>query len=193
MSEPLKFTDRFGPHASIGDEIKTTIRGLTVTARIVQDDRCYPPWDNEDGHGPVSVNRDPTSKRPGERVLYKDERPRERCILYDYQAAIAIAKRDNWDAPPYGEGTKGQRAARAVEADFKYLKAWCNDEWFYVGIVLTVSKAGVTMCKNAASLWGIGLGYYPNEPEYLNEVADELLPEAIAEGERVLESLVAPE
>lgn len=149
------------------------VDGFEVTARLEADDSCDTPWEREDGHGPVSewTTRD---KRPGERVLSSDRSSKR---YYDVQEAIAIAKRDGWDAKPYG-GTKGAKAVRAVEADFERLRQWCADEWRYVGVVLTVSKGGVTLNDHAASVWGIE----DNTTDYLVEVANELLDEAVEAG-----------
>ena len=41
----------------------------------------------------------------------------------------------------------------------KARKAWFNDEWQYVGLVLSVAKNGVTLDDHAASLWGMELNY----------------------------------
>ena len=32
----------------------------------------------------------------------------------------------------FNTGTPGEQAVRAVEADFQYLRAWCNGEWHWV-------------------------------------------------------------
>ena len=93
-----------------------------------------PPWDEHDGHGPVSewTTRD---KRPGERPICSD-----RCSkrYYDFAEAVKIARRDGWDAPPYKTGTKGEQAVRAVAADYEYLKRWCDDDWHWCGYKLCV-------------------------------------------------------
>lgn len=41
------------------------------------------------------------------------------------------------------------------EALIEARRAWFNDEWFYCGIVLSVSKNDVVLSSHAASLWGI--------------------------------------
>lgn len=145
--------------------------GLTARVTVEYDHDAGTPWDNEDGHGPVSdwTRRE---KRAGERVLCDDRGARR---YYDFAGAVAAARADGWDAPPYG-GTPGQRAARAAEADFARLRAWCRDDWQYVGLVVTVYVEDVELAS--ASLWGI-------EPDsdagYLNETIAELLAEAMAE------------
>ena len=58
--------------------------------------------------------------------------------------------------------------------------AWFNDEWYYGGIVLEVSIGGIPLDKHAASLWGIEVNYPGEDNEYLTEVANNLLPEALS-------------
>jgi hypothetical protein len=57
---------------------------------------------------------------------------------------------------------------------------WKNDEWFYCGLVVSVSFNGVPLTDHAASLWGIdcNLG---EDNKYLDDVAKELEGEAIEE------------
>jgi len=69
--------------------------------------------------------------------------------------------------------------------------AWFADEWFYVGVVLSVSRAGVVLDKHAASLWGIECNYPGGDNSYLTEVANELLTEAIEAGRAKLAALLA--
>ncbi len=59
------------------------------------------------------------------------------------------------------------------------MEAWRKDEWFYCGIVLSVSIDGITLDDHAASLWGIEANFPDSDNAYLTEVAGELLPEAV--------------
>lgn len=138
----------------------------------VYDQDMGPPWEEDDGHGPVSdwTTRD---KRPGELVLAENRHSKR---YYAFQEAIAIAKRDGWAAPPYNEGTPGQKAERAVRADFEFLRAWCNDEWHWCGVVVTEIRKdadGFTYDGETASLWGIE----SSADDYLSTVAQELIAE----------------
>ena len=65
-------------------------------------------------------------------------------------------------------------------------KAWFNDEWFYCGVVLSVSLDDILLDDIAASLWGIEANYPCSDNSYLTEVANELLDDAltVAENER---------
>jgi hypothetical protein len=181
------FTQSFDSYVCDGDTIQCRVDGFDVTARVVRDDSSDAPWEREDGHGPVSqwTSR---SKAPGERVLITNN---GRCRYYDWAEAINIAKRDGWDAPPYRTGTAGQRAERAVNADFEALKAWFNDEWWYVGIVLSVSRNGIVLDDHAASLWGIDCNHPQGDNSHLLEVANELLAEALEAGRAALERVNA--
>ncbi len=108
--------------------------GLSIRVSTEHDQDSGPPWEECDGHGPVSdwTTRD---KNPGERVISTD---RSHKRYYDFAAAMKEAKRDGWDAAPYHAAfpneTKAQKAARAVEADFEYLRKWCADQWEYLCI-----------------------------------------------------------
>jgi hypothetical protein len=111
--------------------------GYSVRVHVDYDQYMGPPWEEHDGHGPVSewTTRD---KAPGERVLHQDRSSKR---YYNFAGAVRIARRDGWDAPPYG-GPKGERAARAAEADFARLKAWCDDRWHWIVVGVEVSRGG---------------------------------------------------
>lgn len=83
--------------------------------------------------------------------------------------------------------TAGQYAEAAVQRDFDSLRAWCNDDWCWVGVVLSLSKDGIELDDYAASLWGIE----SEAGDYFNDVANELLDEAVEAGEARLAELVA--
>lgn len=164
-----------------GEKVTARIGRFQVSVSIEHDSDMGPPWENAEGHGPVSdwTTRD---KRPGERILSADGSLKR---FYDVQEATAIAKRDGWDAPPYKTGTKGERAARAVQADFDNLREWCNDQWFYVGLVVKVSVMGVEL--GSASLWGLE----SNCEDYIAECAPDLIREAIEDAQRTRRKLAA--
>jgi len=75
------------------------------------------------------------------------------------------------------------------------VQRWKNDEWFYVGVVLSVSRNGVELSDHAASLWGIDCNFNNTSNAYLAEVAQELQGEALevarAELARMREALTA--
>lgn len=80
----------------------------------------------------------------------------------------------------------------------RQIDAWRNDEWFFCGVVLSVSLNGVMLAEHAASLWGVDCNFpsrRKNPNHYLAEVAQELESEALDEAKRqqyrILEALGA--
>lgn len=59
------------------------------------------------------------------------------------------------------------------------VQRWRDDEWFYVGVVLSVSRNGIELSDHAASLWGIECNFSDTSNAYLSEVAQELEAEAL--------------
>lgn len=115
--------------------------GVTYEIEWIADDCADAPWENSDCHGPVS-DWERRSKRPNEMILNTD---RGFSRFYDFQEAMRIAKRDRWNCAKNGEELQ-----EAVFQDYKYLKDWCDDKWFYCGIVVTRCDTG-----ESDSLWGI--------------------------------------
>lgn len=123
---------------------KIELQGLTFAYAIEPDPCMGAPWLECDGHGPVSdwTSRD---KQPGEWTLSSDRRSR---LFYDAQEAQRIALRDNWgiDAEARAawaqrsgrEPTRKQVAAAAVRRDFDYLRRWCEDDWYYCILCVTL-------------------------------------------------------
>lgn len=182
---PAIFATGFGSYTYAGDSITVENDGWTFTATVHHDDTMGAPWKEHDGHGEVSdwTRRD---KAPGELVLSSD---RDSKRFYDFASACALALRDGWGSPPYDvEGeTPKQKAARAARHDFEVLRAWCNDEWFWCGIVVTVSRDDIEL--GSASLWGTEANYPGSRNEYLLEVANEIADEALAEAQAAVASL----
>jgi hypothetical protein len=182
------FTEKFDRYVCQGDTISCEVDGFTVTARIEYDQDSGPPWENEDGHGPVSewTRRD---KAPGERLLCDDSHGGSKRY-YDFAEAVRLARRDGWGSAG-DDGLKlGEKAARAAERDFDVLRAWCRDEWRYCGVVLSVSRDDVTLDEYAASLWSIEANYPDSDNSYLADVANELLAEAVDVGKAAMVRLV---
>lgn len=153
-----------------------TISGLTFSVSVEPDDSHGAPWEECDGHGPVS-DWTTRGKLPGERVLWSD---RGCYRYYDVAEAMRIAKRDGWGISPDAraalvarlgrEPTAGEIAAAAVESNFQYLRAWCNDEWSYVLVVVTLLDTDgdeTWLCE------AIG-GVESHADDYIAELAQEL-------------------
>lgn len=109
-------------------------RGHTFKVEITPDEYVCSPWKEFGGTGPVSewTRRE---KRAGEWILCEDRGSKQ---YYDFAEAMKKAKREGWDTPPYGVGTAGERAVRAVTADFERLRRWCNDQWIYAVLHVTL-------------------------------------------------------
>ena len=70
--------------------------GVTFRARTEYDEDHGTPWENEDGHGPVS-DWTRRKKLPGEIVLAED---RGSYRYYDYAEACKIARKEAWGYLP---------------------------------------------------------------------------------------------
>jgi hypothetical protein len=72
------------------------------------------------------------------------------------------------------------------------MRAWRNDEWFYVGVAVTVSKADIMLTgKYDHALWGVECNYPHTDNSYLLEVANGTLPEALDDARAKLALLCA--
>lgn len=170
----------FGFEVYAGETESVEADGFTFTATIHADDDATPPWEREDGHGPVSDWRRAgysghAPKSPGERPLCEDHAS---VRFYDFAEACKIALRDGWGVE--GGRKEGETArayaARAAESDFKRLRKWCADQWSYVGVLVTVEFKGVELVSEYEhALWGIE----SDAGEYVAKVAAELAEEAL--------------
>jgi hypothetical protein len=178
------FTEGFGNYVCEGDKITCEVDGFKVVARVEHDPDGGPPWDDGDGNGIVS-EWTTRAKRPGERILSTD---RNSHRFYDFAATVQRAKDDQWDSPPYNTGTKGDRAVRAVERDFKSMAAWCNNKWHYGYVTVTVSREGVKLAS--VSTGGLECNHPFGEANgALLEVANDLLDEAMDKARAKLAAL----
>lgn len=160
--------------------------GFTLTARIYADDDTDAPWERQDGHGEVT-GWTTRGYFEGERVLSRDG---AHARYYDFAGAVETAKRDGWGAEGgQREGeTAEEYATRAAESDFEWLRAWCNDEWSYVGVAVTVSRADVQLTgEYEHARWGID----STSPDYIAETAEELAAEALDAARAKLAELTA--
>ena len=145
--------------------------GRQFTVAFVPEYYERKPWEDDCGVGIVSdwTRRD---KEPGERVLC-DDRGSKR--FYDFAGTVAKATRDGWGLSPTDKETlakslgrkptRKQIIAESVERDFDRIRRWCNDQWQYIGVVVTDCES-----EESDSLWGIE----SDAREYLEEVAHEL-------------------
>lgn len=144
---------------------------LTFSVKFERDADSGAPWENSDCHGPVS-DWERRDKRPGELVLNSGRGGKR---FYDFAEACHIARRDGWDAHPYNDGTetKRQQAAKSAMADYEYLREWCNDQWEYVGVIVTLLDDEGEETEVSESLWGVeSRGDYHHEQARI--LADDL-------------------
>ena len=89
------------------------------------------------------------------------------------------------DAPGFiGPGKMFRERFDEAQARAKQImKAWEDGDWFYCGVVLSVARDGVVIDDHAASLWGVEANYPDTDNSYLAQVANDLLPEALASAE----------
>ena len=81
----------------IGDSEDFTLCDGAFRVTIHHDQDHGAPWDEHDGHGPVSdwTTRD---KAPGELILSEDRRSKR---YYDFAEACRVARRDDWGFMPH--------------------------------------------------------------------------------------------
>ena len=159
-------------------------KGYTFRVKVLDDDND-PPWEQGGGHGPVTdwVRR---AKHPSEWLLCSDHGSSR---YYNFQEAMQTAKIDGWDAPPCGVGTKGERALRAVTADYEWLRKWCSGDWCYVTLHVTLLKEegfGFLVATEFEEYLG-GVEYDYRSSGFWLECAKEMADELISQAERAAE------
>jgi hypothetical protein len=76
--------------------------------------------------------------------------------------------------------TAGEITAEAVRRDFEFLRGWCNDSWYYVGVIVTHlpdPDDDDEPIDYTHALWGIE----SNSDDYIEEVAYEHVEEILRE------------
>lgn len=172
----LQFEGQLSP----GHDLKLNLPdGSTVEARMEYDENSFLPWEMGDCNGVVSDWRDVDSKRPGERILCGRGRGgnSERVRFYDVPATMEKQKTVWGEATPRDGETQRQANARAIEEDFQYLRAFCEDRWSYCGVILKHTKSDGYEKDGIASLWGVEYGDRCDD-NYPTTVANELLDES---------------
>lgn len=177
------------------------VKGLTLRADVLPVYDMGRPWDNSDGHGPVTEYVPPRIGRYFSRTWPEGKRPGQRPLserwLYDWQGAIEQAQREGWGLAPDAlaaltaklgrKPTPRQIRAEAVRRDFEFLRGWCIDEWHYCGVSVALlddegEEVSPTVGRAIDSLWGIEYGHINGQwSEYHKEVAQELAEGIVAE------------
>ena len=126
-----------------GDQVRYELPGgLHAIVKIEYDTGYTPPWENSDGHGVVS-DWEHRGEANGRWELCEDHYSRR---YYDRVETVKIAMRDGW-------GHSGGDIMDAVRRDYEYLRAWCNDEWYYVGLIVELYDANEELIGED-SCWG---------------------------------------
>lgn len=161
-------------------------RGYRIEITAEWDDNMGEPWKEHDGHGIVSewTTRD---KAPGEWLLCQDHSSKR---FYDYKGTLAVARLDGWGLSPdqlkvFGrklgrKPTRKEITAEAVKRDYEYLRAWCNDEWHWMGYTtrITPPDGGAF---DGDSCWGF------DDEDYMIECAKENAEAEVDQHSKTLE------
>lgn len=167
-----------------GDVIEKGNRIYRVNFEL--DDTDESPWERGDGYGIVRKSNDGPQgfKTPGERPMNRAGN-REYQYWYDWAKTMRLAKSDGWGltdekkaelAKRIGrEPTKGEIIAEAVRLDFEFLSGWVNDQWHYIGVIVTdITDDEDAETEYTYALWGIE----DCCEDYMEEVAHELVDQA---------------
>lgn len=149
------------------------VQGMNFKVTLIHDDDMAPPWDECEGHGPVS-NWERRSKGAHEMILCEDGGCKR---FYDFQESVKIAKREGWNTAPYTWKTKGEQANAAALADFEYLRRWCSGQWEYVILGVSLLDEGDLEMGETEYLGGVE--YDPDDTSYVSEMAEELAEQII--------------
>jgi hypothetical protein len=147
--------------------------GLLFTVMIEEDDEEYLPWNKEDGWGIVS-GWERREKGPGERIVAED---RGMKVFYDVQRTMEKAKKEGWDYQASGNGTVGEKAARAVEANCERVRGLYAGNWGYVLVGVRARDIETGGLKFDESDWigQIESDYKEGIVLYVKELASALL------------------
>ncbi|MBI1620074.1 hypothetical protein [Aquamicrobium zhengzhouense] len=86
------------PNLYIGETETFKMCGQRFRVTIEQDSDMGAPWEEHEGHGPVSEDYT-ENKGPGGLIL-SENRGRGRTLIYDFAEACRIARRDGWGFLP---------------------------------------------------------------------------------------------
>lgn len=160
-----------------------THRGVNFKVEHAHDDSHEAPWISDDGRGVVlDYLTDEQAENDGAMELYRELDSQGR-YHFDQRATLDKARAEGWGLAPQDlqrlgirlghDPTPEEITAEAVEAEYRYLRGWAQDDWSYIGVVVTIPDFGGLR----ASLWGIE----SNAGVYLDEVARELADQILNE------------
>jgi hypothetical protein len=110
-----------------------------------------------------------------------------------FTVTATIVRDESSDAPDERQDgfwpSDDPKEAKAMAKAESIMDSWKNDEWWYVGVVLSVERNGIMLSKHAASLWGVEANYPGSDNSYLTDTANALLSEALDAGRAALAEL----
>lgn len=111
------------------------------------------------------------------------------CSVDGFEITATVVHDD--DASPEDLNAPGFWVGDPTRGEREIIDAWKRDEWFYAGIVLSVSRNGVTLDDHAVSLWGVEANFPESDDNsHLTEVANDLLQDAVEQGRKILKLLI---
>ncbi len=156
--------------------------GFKFRVNIENDNDHCPPWEDDEGAGVVTdwVNR---SKRPHELLLNANSRVKR---FFDVKATTEKANEQGWGLTEEKraelreklgkEPTRKQVIAKAVDLEYKHLKAYCDDDWYYVGVIVTQIFTGKEKLDYANACWG----FESKDEQGIKECAEDFMNQVIA-------------
>lgn len=101
-----------------------------------------PPWEQCEDHGVVGKWERGRREYDDDWLLMSD------CgsyLYYNWKAGLKLAIKDGW----------GPRSPMdAVKADYEYLRRWCDNKWWYVGMIVTLYDVDGNTILAKESCWG---------------------------------------
>lgn len=108
--------------------------------------------------------------------------PTRRVVASEYHVENGIRQdKLTWEDCAPRKVTKRMIASASAMSDYESLKAWCNDEWYWGRIVVTVTHTESEIELASDSLWGIDANYPGSDNSYLTDCAMELAESALSE------------
>ena len=128
-----------------GDKTTQLPNGWQIKIAFEYDSDSGQPWKECDGHGVVYE----THSREDYMDDWELNSERGWYRYYDWKASLKLAIKDRWGCKPYDTST----AMDAVKADYEWLRRWCNDGWWWVGMIVTLLDADDNEI-DSDSCWG---------------------------------------
>lgn len=105
-------------------------------------------------------------------------------LWYDVLRTLQLAEKDGWGMDPawhaeHPDATPAEIRMAAVEKDFAYLSGWYNDDWCYVGVVVTLltepDEDDESEEVDTVSRWRFESTDTEGQNEYVRDAVEDLL------------------